>query len=166
MKQNQVFRPKGNLGWAGVAAVLNTLFLVQALAYPSEGSILLLDLAASATVALVVYIFWVRPKLVLKETSLVVVNPIRRTEINYADITSLETKWALLINHSETKTRVWVAPANGRQRWVSDSVQRWSVGKFLQKDKTESDFTSSSQSVGSDSGLAYQLINERIKGLH
>jgi hypothetical protein len=166
MKQNQVFRPKGNLGWAGVAFVLNALFLTQALAYPSEGSILLLDLTASATVAFVVYIFWVRPKLILKETSLVVVNPIRRTEINYHDITSLDTKWALLVHHSNTKTRVWVAPANGRQRWVSDSVQRWTVGKFLQKEKTDSEFTSISQSTSSDSGLAYQLISERIKGLH
>lgn len=166
MKQNQVFRPKGNLGWAGVAAVLNTLFLVQALAYPSEGSILLLDITAASCIALAVYIFWVRPKLILKETSLVVVNPIRRTEINYADITSLETKWALLINHSDTKTRVWVAPANGRQRWVSDNVQRWTVGKYLQKEKTDSEFTTSSQSVASDSGLAYQLISERIKRLH
>jgi hypothetical protein len=133
MKQNQVFRPKGNLGWASVAAVLNTLFLVQALAYPSEGSILLLDLTASASVALVIYIFWVRPK---------------------------------LINHSNIKTRVWVAPANGRQRWVSDNVQRWTVGKYLQKEKADSEFTTSSQSVASDSGLAYQLISERIKGLH
>jgi len=166
MKQNQVFRPKGNLGWAGVAFFLNTLFLVQALLYPSEGSILLLDLTASATVAFVVYIFWIRPKLVLKETSMVVVNPIKKVEINYSDITSLETKWALLVHHSDTKTRVWVAPANGRQRWVSDSVQRWSVGKFLQKEKTDSDFTSISQSTSSDSGLAYQLISERIKGIH
>jgi hypothetical protein len=97
---------------------------------------------------------------------MIVVNPIKRTEINYADITSLDTKWALLVHHSDTKTRVWVAPANGRQRWVSDSVQRWSVGKYLQKEKTDSEFTSISQSTSSDSGLAYQLISERIKRLH
>jgi hypothetical protein len=166
MSKVQVFRPKGNLGWAAFAAVLDIMFLVQAIAYPGAGSVLALDLAVAVTLGVVAYLLWVRPKLVLRETDLVVVNPTRRVVIAYRDITELETKWALLVHHTGGKTRVFVAPANGKQRWVGDSVQRWSFGKFLQQEKTQSEFTSISQSTSSDSGIAYQLIRERIKDLH
>jgi hypothetical protein len=166
MKHHQIFRPKANLGWAAVAAIFIALFLAQAIAFPAEGSLLLVDLLAAALMSVFVYLFWIRPKLILKETSLTVINPLRTVEISYVDIEVLETKWALLLHHAGRKTRVWVAPANGRRRWVADSVQRWSVGKFLQQDNTATEMTSISQSVNSDSGLAYQLIIERINRSH
>jgi len=166
MSKVQVFRPKGNLGWAAFAAVLDIMFLVQALAYPGYGSVLAIDLAVGITLGVVVYLLWVRPKLVLREVDLVVVNPTRTVVIAYKDIIELETKWTLLLHHSGGKTRVFVAPANGKQRWIGDSVQRWSFGKNLQKENTPSEFTSVSQSTSSDSGIAYQMIRERIKDLH
>jgi hypothetical protein len=166
MKQGQIFRPKGNLAWAIFAFVLNALFLTQAIAYPAKGSVLAIDLGLGAVFATIAYVLWVRPKLILNEASLVVVNPLRTVEIAYRDITKLETKWALLLHHSGRKTRVFVAPANGKQRWIGESVQRWTVGKALQQEKAQHDFTPVSQSTTSDSGVVYQLITERIKNLH
>jgi hypothetical protein len=166
MKQGQIFRPKGNLAWAIFAFTLNAMFLTQAIAYPSKGSVLAIDLGLGAVFATLAYVLWVRPKLILNDLSLVVVNPFKTVEIAYRDITKLETKWALLLHHSGRKTRVFVAPANGKQRWVGESVQRWTVGKALQPEKTQLEFAPVSQSTTSDSGVVYQMITERIKNLH
>jgi hypothetical protein len=117
-------------------------------------------------VAIAIVLLWFKPKLILEETTLIVVNPIKTEVIAYKDITSLDTKWALLINHGNKATRVWVAPANGKQRWITDSTQRWKFDRMPTSQKAHSETTTASQSLSSDSGIAANLIKTRAKHLH
>ncbi len=160
---NTVFRPKSNLIWAGLAFALDAVFLAQLIFYPSAGSNLLVDLSVAIFVAAAAYLLWVRPKLILRETDLVVVNPFQRTLVNYADITELRTKWALQIDYADKSVQVWVAPANGKGRWISESTLRWKSDRVPLSDTRIVEHTSMSQSTRSDSGLAASLIRERMK---
>jgi hypothetical protein len=166
MNNRYVFRPKGNFAWALVALVLDGLFMAQVILYPVEDAVNWLELAAGATLAAIVFLIWVRPKLVLNNDHLIVVNPITKVTIAYMDIDNLETKWALRINHKGVQTRVWVAPANGKQRWISESTRIWKFSRIPSSEKITDEFTTMSESLGSDSGIAAALIRERLKGLH
>jgi hypothetical protein len=117
--------PKGNFAWAILAIGLDILFMVQVVLYPADNTSNWIEYGIGAFIAVGALLMWVRPKLVLREDHLVVVNPISQVTIAYKDINDLETKWALRINHSGKRTRVWVAPANGKQRWVAESVSGW-----------------------------------------
>lgn len=161
---NTVFRPKGNLVWASLAFVLDTLFVVQSVVYPGAG--IALDLVIAALVALLAYLLWVRPKLILRETDLVVVNPLKSHTIAYRDISELKTKWSLTIEHADGRVDVWVAPANGKSRWIADSTFRWRNTRVPLSEGKTIEYTSMSQSNRSDSGLAAALIRERLNELH
>ncbi|MEI6591388.1 MAG: hypothetical protein WCO24_05220, partial [Actinomycetes bacterium] len=95
MNGNEVFRPRANLFWGYSALVLDALFLVQAFAFPAKTENLLFDIFIALLVAAAAILMWIRPKLLLGESQLVVVNPVKRVVIDYKDITELETKWAL-----------------------------------------------------------------------
>ncbi|MEY4367882.1 MAG: hypothetical protein RLZ28_1297 [Actinomycetota bacterium] len=160
------YRPKGNLVWAATALILDALFLTQAVFYPLRGDNLIINLVVAAAIALAAYALWVRPKLVLREADLVVVNPLKAEVIAYSAIEELETKWALLILHDGKATRVWVAPTNGKYRWIADSNQRLFFNRMPRSDRAVGEITPISESHSSDSGVAASLIRERIEGRH
>ena len=166
MNGNEVFRPRANLFWGYSALVLDALFLVQAFAFPAKTENLLFDIFIALLVAAAAILMWIRPKLLLGESQLVVVNPVKRVVIDYKDITELETKWALLIKHQGKSTRVWVAPSNGKQRWVTDSTNRWRFGKLPQTSGTIGEAVPISSSNLSDSGAAATLIRQRMQSKH
>jgi hypothetical protein len=166
MQNSTVFRPKGNLIWGGIALFFDALFLTQAIFYPAPNSNVGIDAAAAAAIGAAATLLWIRPKLVLREHDLVVVNPFKSVVIRYKDITELETKWALLIHHGGSSSRVWVAPANGKQRWVRDSTMRWGYDRLPTSSTKEHEVTSISQSLNSDSGVAAHLIRERLNSRH
>jgi hypothetical protein len=166
MNSENVFRPKGNFAWAIVALILDALFLAQVIFYPAEGAINTIEFAIGAAIAVAAYLMWVRPKLVLNKDHLIVVNPISSTKIAYKDIDELETKWALLINHGGNQTRVWVAPANGKQRWIAESARVWKFTRIPSSERVTDEYTTASDSLGSDSGIAAALIRERLRDLH
>ena len=160
------YRPKSNLVWATVAFTLDAIFLVQAVFYPIPGDSEIVNILVALALGFAAYGIWVRPKLVLRETDLVVVNPVSSKVIAYSAIEELGTKWALLIVHGGKTTRVWVAPASGKYRWIADSNQRWLFTGVPRSDKPYGDVTPMSQSGNSDSGVAARLIRERVEGLH
>jgi hypothetical protein len=166
MNSENVFRPKGNFAWAIVALILDALFLAQVIFYPAEGAISAVEFAIGAAIAAAAYLMWVRPKLVFNKDHLIVVNPLKSTKIAYKDIDDLETKWALLINHGANQTRVWVAPANGKQRWIAESARVWKFTRIPSSERLTDEYTTASDSLGSDSGIAAALIRERLRDLH
>ena len=160
------YRPKGNLVWGSVALLLDALFLLQAVCYPAKGENLLIDLPVSLSIAVLAWLVWLRPKLVLHAENLVVVNPIGTRAIAYRDIEALDTKWTLKISHGSQQTRVWVAPANGKYRWIAESNSRVFFSKLPRTEGKLAEVTSMSQSRNSDSGVAASLIRDRIEDLH
>ncbi len=166
MSTVQVFRPKANLVWGYSALALDALFVTQFLAYPSGGENIALDALLATLVATASVLIWLRPKLELRESGLTVVNPLRTVIIEYGDITDIETKWALLIKHQGKNTRVWVAPSNGKQRWITDSTNRWRFSKIPNSKTQGGESVPISSSNLSDSGAAATLIRQRMHERH
>ena len=163
-----VFRPKSNYAFAAAALLLDATFVAQTLFYPA-GENVALSLLTAGAIAAGTALLWLRPKLVLGETEIKVVNPLRTVSIAYRDITDLQTKWSLLIVHRSGKVRVWVAPASGRVRYAARRIE-----DFQRDDRVASTALVGagsepvSQSVQSDSGLAAALIRNRMHelGIH
>jgi hypothetical protein len=114
----------------------------------------------------IVYLIWIKPKLVLKSDSIVVVNPLRTELIAYSDVISLETKWVLTIIHSKGKTKVWVAPASGKQSWIAEKKFGWYGSGLPMSQSRQDGMESMSESFNSTSGQAAHMIRERIKRAH
>lgn len=166
MANETVFRPRANLVWGASAIVLDALYLVQVVFYPTKDDQIALAIVLGLALGFGAYAIWLRPKLVLGDDGLTVVNPLSTTAIAYSEITDLETKWALLIRHSGGATRVWVAPTNGRTRWAADNLFRWGFNKIPRSDRAVGAATAASESINSDSGLAAELIRQRLKKIH
>lgn len=162
MSKHETFRPKGNAAWAAVAFTLDALFLIQIVWFPSEGNNFV-NMAIVALVAVITYLLWVKPKLVLRADDLVIVNPLKTVVVKYSEITDLQTKWTLTVFHTTGKVNVWVAPANGKSRWIAESTFRWRNSRVPLTGEISGDVAPISQSTRSDSGLAAELIRQRLK---
>jgi hypothetical protein len=145
---------------------LIALFGANSLLVSESASQKIFELALCASLIALVYIFWLRPKLVLRSDVVEIVNPLRTELIAYTDILDLETKWSLAIIHTRGKSRVWVAPASGKQRWVADKKFGWFGGSVPLTDSKNAGMESMSASLDSLSGQAAYMIRERIKRLH
>jgi hypothetical protein len=126
----------------------------------------IIELGVCAGLSVVVYAFWIKPKLVIGTEFVEVINPIRSQVIRYSEIIDLETKWSLLIIHSNGKTRVWVAPASGKQRWIADKKFGWYGSGLIPGESRNGGEESMSSSLNSISGQAAYMIRERIKRSH
>jgi hypothetical protein len=109
---------------------------------------------------------WIRPKLLLHSDCLVVVNPLETVKIAYADIRDFKTQWILTIVHSGGQTKVWVAPATGKRRWIADKKFGWFSSNMPLSSRGDIGMESMSQSLESTSGQAAYAIRERIKRAH
>jgi hypothetical protein len=163
---DETFRPRSNFAWAGTSYVLITLFAINSLWVVEDNLQIIGDLVVCIFLSALVYIFWVKPKLVLRADQIEVVNPIKTEFISYRDVLDLETKWSLAIIHTRGKSRVWVAPATGKQRWVADKKFGWIGGNVPLSDSKSTGMESMSASLDSVSGQAAYMIRERLKRLH
>jgi hypothetical protein len=162
----EVFRPKTNFAWASVALLLVFLFAANSFLIVGYSLQMISELVICAILTGLVYAIWIKPKLVLKDDVIEVVNPLKTELIPYREVLSLETKWALTIIHQRGKTKVWVAPATGKQRWIAETKFGW-YGKGivpLTEGRGDSSETMS-ESLQSSSGQAAYMIRERLKRL-
>jgi hypothetical protein len=113
-----------------------------------------------------VYAFWIKPKLVIGVEAVQVINPLRTEVIPYKDVVELETKWALTIIHAAGKTRVWVAPASGKQRWIAEKKFGFYSGGLSSNERFSGGEGTMSASLDSLSGQAAYMIRERMKRTH
>jgi hypothetical protein len=163
---NETFRPRSNFIWAGVSLVLILLFVINSLVVANSTRQNISDFTISFILAVTSYLIWIRPKMVLRGDNIEVVNPLKSVVIPYGDVIELNTKWALTITHSRGKTKVWVAPAGGKQRWVADKKFGWLSSEMPFSQSREIEMESMSASLHSFSGQAAYMIQERIKRIH
>jgi hypothetical protein len=163
---NETFRPRSNFAWAATSYVLIALFAVNSLWVVEDNLQIIRDFFVCAILSVLVFFFWIKPKLILRADVIEVVNPFRTELIAYSDVLDLETKWSLAIVHTRGRTRVWVAPASGKQRWVADKKFGWIGGNFTASGPKSEGMESMSASLDSLSGQAAYMIRERIKRLH
>jgi hypothetical protein len=160
------FRPRSNLVWASVSFVLIMLFAVNSFTVATNLLQTISELVLCFFLSALVYLLWLKPKLVLQEKVIQVVNPLGTELIPYQDVIELETKWALTIIHSRGRTRVWVAPTSGKRRWISNTTFGWSGTNMPLTKSKEMGSENMSASLESFSGQAAYLIRERIKRIH
>jgi hypothetical protein len=162
----ETFRPRSNYAWAVVSYLLLGLFALNSIFVAEDAGQSIVEIGVSAILALVVYLIWLRPRLILTNTSVEVVNPIQSITIPYSEIEDLQTKWALTIVHAKGRTTAWVAPTGGKRRWIADQTFRWygSGVPLTESHGVETD--SMSASLDSYSGQAAYLIRERMKRSH
>jgi len=163
---NETFRPRSNFAWAGTAYLLILLFAVNSLWVIGDNLQIARELALCVILSGIVYIFWIKPKLVLRDDVIEIVNPFRTELIAYGDVLEMETKWSLVIVHTRGRSRVWVAPASGKQRWIAEKKFGW-----ISRNTPTSGFASEgmeTMSAGLDSlsGQAAYMIREKIKRSH
>jgi hypothetical protein len=163
---NETFRPRSNFAWAATSYVLIALFAVNSLWVVEDNLQIIRDLFVCAILSVLVFFFWIKPKLILRADGIEVINPFRTELIAYSDVLDLETKWSLAIVHTGGRTRVWVAPASGKQRWVADKKFGWIGGNYTASGAKSEGMESMSASLDSLSGQAAYMIRERIKRLH
>jgi len=163
---NETFRPRSNFVWAGVSLVLILLFAVNSVLVATSATQNIVEFAISLILAATAYLIWIKPKLVLKGDHIEVVNPLSTVVIPYADVIELNTKWSLTITHSRGKTKVWVAPAGGKQRWIADTKFGWITSGAPVTQSKGIEMESMSASMHSFSGQAAYMIQERIRRIH
>ena len=163
---DQIFRPKYNFLLAGVSYVLIFLFAANGFYVITSPLQTIIELGLCIALGVLTYVMWIRPKLMLMDDSISVVNPFKTELIPYSDIIELETKWTLAIIHRRGKTRVWVAPISGKRRWIADTTFGWYARGIPLSKTTQRDSQSMSESVNSLSGQAAYMIRERMKRIH
>jgi hypothetical protein len=112
------------------------------------------------------YLLWIRPNLILRDEFIEVINPLRKEIIPYSEVVDLDTKWALTIIHKRGKTRVWVAPASGKRKWIAENTFRWYGSNVPLSDARNTGSENMSASLDSLSGQAAYMIRERMKREH
>ena len=163
---NESFRPRSNFAWAGSALILITLFGINSFWVSTNTVQTIFELLLCFILVGAVYLVWIRPNLILREEVIEVINPLSTKLIPYSEVLDLETKWSLAIIHSGGKTRVWVAPATGKQRWIAEKKFGWYGGGLPLSKSKSAGMESMSASLDSVSGQAAFLIRERIKRNH
>jgi hypothetical protein len=163
---NETFRPRSNFAWAGCSLVLIALFAANSFWVGTSSSQIFFEIVICFVLGGTVYLAWIKPKLVLRDDFMEIVNPLKTELIAYRDVLSLDTKWTLTIDHTKGKTRVWVAPTGGKQRWIADKKFGWYGNGIPLSEARESGMESMSESMNSASGQAAYLIRERIKRAH
>jgi len=146
--------------------VLITLFGINSFWVGTNAAQTIFELLLCFIFGGAVYLIWIRPKLVLRDDVIEVINPLSSKVIAYREVLDLETKWSLAIIHSGGKTRVWVAPATGKQRWIAEKKFGWYGGGLPLSESKGSGMESMSSSLDSVSGQAAYLIRERMKRAH
>ena len=146
--------------------VLITLFGINSFWVGTNAAQTIFELLLCFIFGGAVYLIWIRPKLVLRDDVIEVINPLSSKVIAYREVLDLETKWSLAIIHPGGKTRVWVAPATGKQRWIAEKKFGWYGGGLPLSESKGSGMESMSSSLDSVSGQAAYLIRERMKRAH
>ena len=164
---SETFRPKSNFVWAGTSITLLILFAINSLVVLSSTKQIISEMLVAIGLSALAYLIWIKPKLVFHEEMIVIVNPFTTEAIRYDEILDLETKWALQVVHTRGKTRVWVAPASGKRKWIADKRFGWYGSNMpLSQQSSLNNSESMSASLDSSSGQAAYMIKERIRRRH
>lgn len=163
---HKTFRPRINFVYAGFAIVLLALFAANSFLVVTNTLQIVFEIVFCFVLGGLTFLVWIKPKIVLRDDVIEVVNPLRTDVIPYREVQDLETKWALTIIHSRGKTRVWVAPASGKRRWIANKTFGWYGSSVPLSESRPSDSEAMSESLDSLSGQAAYMIRERMKRLH
>lgn len=113
MSKPQVFRPISNWLLAATAWLILGLLPIEPL-IRGEFGLSLKYFALSTAAGLLVWLIFARPKLEVFSDRIVVVNPLRRHDIGFGAIDSINTRYLLTIKVGKQTIKCWVAPTPSR----------------------------------------------------
>lgn len=107
---------------------------------------------------LLLHLILIRPRILVSDDGVEVVNPLRKTDVAWASIERIDTKWGLTLYAGDRKIQAWSAPAPGRHSSLRST-------KFEGRHLPESSYLAGTirpgDLVSSDSGAAaYTIRNE------
>jgi len=109
-----VFRPRSALVLASLALVINVLFVVQVVFY-GDGT-WMAQAGVIATTATLAWLLFIKPKVLIFDEGITIVNPFITATIGWAEVDEIETRFGLTVYSGEAKVVAWAAPAPGRYR--------------------------------------------------
>lgn len=109
-----IFRSRSSYVWFGVAAFLVALMVIEALVFQDEWSIRVSSLAFATVICLGSYLIFLRPKVVVFDEGITIVNPITTVTVGWAEVDAIETKFTMNIERDRKVIHAWAAPAPGR----------------------------------------------------
>ncbi len=115
MNNVEIYRPRANLIFAGIGIVLCGLFIWSSF-YQSGAKSEATSTLVALFVLVSIYIFVIRPKVTFSDEGVVITNPLEEITIGWADVTAMDTRWALSLETKEFTVSAWAATASGRHR--------------------------------------------------
>lgn len=114
MTNLNTFRPRSALVLAILALAINVLFAVQVVFF-GDGT-WLAQAGVMATTATLAWLLFIKPKVLIFDEGLTVINPFITATFGWAEVDEIETRFGLTIYSGEAKVVAWAAPAPGRYR--------------------------------------------------
>ena len=156
MTEPQTFRPKARFAIAAVIALQGVLLFSQVAALEKPGS-LATAIFAFIAVNTLVWLLFLRPKIVFYDEHLVIVNPFTEVVIPWGAVQAIDSHFAFSVQVGGKKYSAWAAPAPGRQHSSTLHSSDFKGLGFSEKLETRL-----SDSPNSDSGAAAYLARTRL----
>jgi hypothetical protein len=154
MSEREVFRPKTGFLLSGCALTLSALFIWSALLTQGLGAAIAWSVAINA----LIYMIYIRPKIIYDNVKIVIINPWEEISIGWGDINLVDAKWCMNITSRHGRFSAWAAPAPSRfhSKKIHPSELR---GMEISTHQS----ISPARSPKSDSGIAVHMATVRIK---
>ncbi|MGB3414452.1 MAG: hypothetical protein WBA28_07010 [Microbacteriaceae bacterium] len=100
--------------WISIISWVIAVGVVISFFYAPDSSQLILYIWPIALVCLLVWVMFWRPKLIIDEELIQVINPLTEYRLNFSAVNRIDTKYTLTLFTAEHKITVWSAPAPSR----------------------------------------------------
>jgi hypothetical protein len=114
MTNPYVFRSRSSYVWFSITSVLLIFMVVEALFVDKTTATRVSSLAIAVVVGLGSFLLFLRPKVVVFDEGITIVNPITTVTIGWSEVDAIETKYTMSIQRDKEVIHAWAAPAPGR----------------------------------------------------
>jgi hypothetical protein len=114
MSNPYLFRSRSSYVWFGITSVLLIFMIVEAIVVEKTTAARISSLAVALVVGLGSYLLFMRPKVVVFDEGITIVNPITTVTIGWSEVDAIETKYTMSIQRDKEVIHAWAAPAPGR----------------------------------------------------
>lgn len=109
-----VFRARSSYVWFSITGILLALMVIEAVTVQKDLATRVSSLAFAIVIGLGSYLIFLRPKLVVFDEGLTIVNPITTVTVGWAEVDAIETRYTMSIQRDDHIIHAWAAPAPGR----------------------------------------------------
>ena len=108
------FRARSSYVFFGVVAFLLVFLLAEALFYETDNGARLSSIGWAGIMGLGAYLIFLRPKVVVYEEGITIVNPVTTVAIGWDEVEAIETQYSMSVQRDGKIIYAWAAPAPGR----------------------------------------------------